>query len=156
MEVRMNEIRVKRLLIAGVVMFLVWIVAEIIVEQVFVRVLLGDFVVTRMTQPPATAGWGARNHVLNILLALLNTTIFVWLYASLRPMFGVGTKTALITCGFGVVLLFSMTINAINLGLIPADAGLLEVACEAVEFPLAMIAAAAVYEGQGQGSRTMA
>jgi hypothetical protein len=71
-------------------------------------------------------------------------------------MFGVGTKTALIICGFGVVWLCSMTFNAINLGLIPARAGLLEVACEIVEFPLAMIAAAAVYENEGETGEVVA
>jgi hypothetical protein len=34
-------------------------------------------------------------------------------------MYGVGTKTALITSGFGVILLFCLFLNFINLGLVP-------------------------------------
>jgi hypothetical protein len=62
-------------------------------------------------------------------------------------MFGVGTKTALITSAFGVILGLSVTVNGINLGLIPARLGLVEWVYELIEFPIAMIAGAMVYEG---------
>jgi hypothetical protein len=64
-------------------------------------------------------------------------------------MFGVGTRTALITSAFGIIFVFSMTVNGINLGLFPARIGLVEWFYELIEFPLAMIAGALVYEGLG-------
>jgi hypothetical protein len=62
-------------------------------------------------------------------------------------MFGVGTKTALITSGFGIILGVTMTINGINLGLFSTKVGMVEMVYEMIEFPLAMITGALVYEG---------
>lgn len=146
----MNEIRVKRMLLAGLAMFLVWIVAEIIVEQMIGRLLFGNLIDDRWLQTATNLGeWTASNHLVNLFIALLNSTLLIWLYASLRPMYGVGTKTALITSALGVVLGFSLFINMINLGLLPLQFGLMEAVFEAVEFPIAMLAGAAVYEGAG-------
>ncbi|MEJ2261814.1 MAG: hypothetical protein P8X95_00110 [Anaerolineales bacterium] len=85
--------------------------------------------------------------LLNILIALVNCTLHIWLYASLRPIFGVGTRTVLITSALGIILRFSATINGINLGLFPPQVGLIEWVYKAVEFPLAMIVGATAYEG---------
>jgi len=146
----MNEIRVKRMLLAGLTMFLVWIVAEIIVEQVIGRILFGNLIEERWLQTTTNlSDWNALNHVVNVLVTLLNCTLLIWLYASLRPMYGVGTKTALITSALGVVLGLSLFINMINLGLLPLQFGLMEAVFEAIEFPIAMLAGAAVYEGAG-------
>jgi len=38
----MNEIRVRRMLLAGLAMLVVWVVVEILVEQVIARILLGQ------------------------------------------------------------------------------------------------------------------
>lgn len=68
-----------------------------------------------------TTSWSASNIVVNNAIAILNCMALIWLYASLRPMYGVGTKTALITSAFGIIIFgFSLFINFINLGLIPA------------------------------------
>ena len=140
----MNEIRVKRMVLAGLAMFVVWIAAVILVEGVIGSMLLGN---RTQEQWLRTTDWGILNHALNLSLALLNTILLIWLYASLRPMYGVGTKTALITCAFGVIWGFSLTLNGINLGLFPAQAALVEAVYEMIEFPIAMIAGAGVYEG---------
>jgi hypothetical protein len=94
--------------------------------------------------------WDARTYWVNAFIALLNCTVMIWLYASLRPMYGVGTKTALITSAFGVFLGFSLFINFINLGLFPLKLGLMEAVFEAIEFPIAMIAGASIYEGEAR------
>lgn len=145
----MNKIRFDRLLVAGLVTFFVWIAVELLIEQVFGRVLLGNIANRQWAQTTNIARWGPPNHVLNIFIAVLNCTLLVWLYASLRPMYGVGTRTALITSAMGIILGLTMTLNAINLGLYPAHIGMLEWVYEAIEFPLAMIAGAWVYEGAG-------
>jgi hypothetical protein len=72
----------------------------------------------------------------------------IWLYASLRPMYGVGTKTALITAAFGVAWVLSMFINVANLGLLPPRLAMVEAAFESIEIPLAMMIGALVYEGR--------
>ena len=131
-------------------MFLVWIALEIIVEQLIGRMLFGSLIDDRWLETAAKlSDWTALNHLVNLFIALLNTTVLIWLYASLRPMYGVGTKTALITSALGVVLGLSLTVNVINLGLLPLRFGLMEAVFETIEFPIAMLAGAAVYEGAG-------
>lgn len=146
----MNRIRLNRMLLAGIATFFAWIVVEIVVEQVIGRILFGDFIEQQVLQTTNILDWGIPNYVLNILIALINCTLLIWLYASLRPMFGVGTRTALITSAFGIIFAFTMTINAINLGLVPARVGLVEWIFELIEFPLAMMAGALVYEGTSE------
>ena len=92
----------------------------------------------------------ALNFWVNNFLALLNCTLPMWLYASMRPMYGVGTRTALITSVFGVIFGFSLFINFINLGLFPLKLGLLEATFEAIELVISMIAGATVYEGEAR------
>ena len=68
-------------------------------------------------------------------------------------MYGVGAKTALITSAFAIIVIFSLLTNWINLGIFPARPALIEGVFEAIEFPLAMLAGAAVYEGGEQMSQ---
>ena len=143
----MNRIRLNRMLLAGLVTFFVWIIVELLVEQVIGNIVFGHLIQVEWFYSTNVRNWDIVNHILNISIALLNCTVLMWLYASLRPMFGVGTKTALITSAFGIILGLSMTVNGINLGLFPARLGLMEIIYEAIEFPPAMIAGALVYEG---------
>jgi hypothetical protein len=96
------------------------------------------------------SGWSALNFWLNIFTSLVNCTLLIWVYASLRPMYGVGARTALITSAFGAILLFSLFINLINMGLFPLTLGLMEAVFETIELVIAMIAGAAVYEGEAR------
>ena len=146
----MNEINVKRMLLAGLAMLVVWVVVEVLVEQMFARILLGQNYQEMWFQAIELREWDARTYWVNAFIALLNCTVMIWLYASLRPMYGVGTKTALITSAFGVFLGFSLFINFINLGLFPLKLGLMEAVFEAIEFPIAMIAGASIYEGEAR------
>lgn len=144
----MNEIRVKRMLLAGLATFVAWIVMEILLEGVLGRILFGNLIQEQLLESTHLREWGASNNLVNIFVALLNSTVLIWLYAALRPMYGVGTKTALITSALGIVWMWSMTINAINLGLIPTQVGLIEAVFVSVEFPIAMLAGAQIYEGR--------
>ena len=149
----MNEIRIKRMVLAGLAMFVVWIAVEILLEHVISSVVFGQTSAEMWLQAIELPPLSGLNYVVNIFVALVNVTLMIWLYASLRPMYGVGTKTALITSAFGVILGFSLFLNLINLGLVPAKMGLIEAVFEAIEFPIAMIAGAAVYEGKDVGGR---
>jgi hypothetical protein len=109
--------------------------------------LFGDRIQQTWLQTTDVRDWSSLNHALNFFISLLNTTLLIWLYASLRPMYGVGTKTALITSAVGIVWGVSLMANLTNLGLIPMEAGLVEAAFVTIELPIAMLAGAAVYEG---------
>ena len=140
----MNKIRLERLILAGFATLVMFIVAEIFVELIVGKLVLG---INLYYPLPNVGHWGVANQILNISLGLVNSVLMIWLYASLRPMFGVGYKTAFIASGIALVLALTMTINVINLGLVPARPALIELIYEAIELPIAMLVGAMVYEG---------
>jgi hypothetical protein len=136
------------MLLAGLTMFVVWIAAEILLEHVISQFFLGKTTSEMWAQAVEVRGWSGLNAAVNIGVAVLNCTILIWLYASLRPMYGVGTKTALIASVFGISWMLLLFINAANLGLIPIRLAAMEAFFEALEFPIAMLVGAGVYEGR--------
>ena len=149
----MNEIKIKRMVLAGLAMFVVWVLVEILVEHVLASILFGQTSQEMWLQVIEPKDWDASNYWINIFVAVVNCTLMIWIYASLRPMYGVGTKTALIVSAFGVIWTFSLFANLINLGLFPLKLGLIEATFEAIEFPIAMMAGAAIYEEEKKKAR---
>lgn len=148
----MNQINVKRMLLAGLVMFGAWIAIEFLLEGVISQVLFGQASGEIRMQAIDVRDWSVLNGAVNLFIGLLNCVILIWLYASLRPMYGVGTRAALITSAFFITWLFSMFVNLTNLGVFPPQFALMEAIFEAIEFPIAMIVGAGVYEGQERGT----
>jgi len=144
----MNKINIKRMLLAGLAMFVMWIAIEILLEGVIADLIFGRNTVEMLAEEIEFREWTAFNYWVNTIIPVVNCTLLIWLYASLRPMYGVGTRTALITSAFGIILGFALFINFINLGLLPLKPTLIEAVFEAIEFPIAMLAGAAIYEGQ--------
>jgi hypothetical protein len=144
----MNKIDIKRMLLAGLAMFVMWIAIEILLEGVIADLIFGRNTVEMLAEEIEFREWTAFNYWVNTIIPVVNCTLLIWLYASLRPMYGVGTRTALITSAFGIILGFALFINFINLGLLPLKPTLIEAVFEAIEFPIAMLAGAAIYEGQ--------
>ncbi|MGD2251707.1 MAG: hypothetical protein PVF70_02210 [Anaerolineales bacterium] len=142
----MNKIVFKRLVLAGLVTFLVFVAVELVVE-----VLIGEVVfegaLEQYHQTLAVPQWGAANKALNYLIAIVNTSMLIWLYAALRPMFGVGTKTALIASGFMLLFVSAFAINSANLGSYPPRIALIELGYQVLELPIALLVGAQVYEG---------
>ena len=103
----MNRIKVNRLLLSGLVTFLVFIVLEIVIEYVLGYYLLGRFIPVLRDPWLLPASWGVWNRILNLSIALVNCIMLIWLYAALRPMFGVGPRTALIAGAFVFYFVFS-------------------------------------------------
>ena len=149
----MNKINIKRMLLAGLAMFVMWIAIEILLEGVIADLIFGRNTVEMLAEEVEFREWTAFNYWVNMIIPVLNCTLLIWLYASLRPMYGVGARTALITSAFCIALGFLLFINFINLGLLPVKAGLIEAVFEAIEFPIAMLAGAAIYEGQEKWGR---
>lgn len=143
----MNKIKIQRLLLTSLATLVVFIVVEFLVETLFERHILQQGI-TEWYLKLGIQHWNWANNLVNIFIALLNTTMLVWLYAALRPMFGVGVKTALITSLFGLVFSTTFTFNIANLtgGYYPWKIALLESGYLLIELPLAMIAGAYVYE----------
>jgi hypothetical protein len=141
----MNDIQGRRLVVAGFLTLLSFLVVEWLVEKVIGRALVGDYL-EAWHQTLAIPEWSLSNTLLNLAIALVNSIILMWLYAALRPMFGVGIKTALITSFFVFVFMAVFAVNMINLGVFPWGIGLLETVYLMVELPVAVIAGARYYE----------
>lgn len=141
----MNRIKVGRLIVSGLITFFVFITVEYLVERVIGGYLFGGGI-ERWMYSIAVPNWGVTNNIINISIALVNVTVVMWLYAALRPMFGVGVRTALITSGFMLVFVSSFTFNQVNLGIYPLHVAIVELAYQYIELPIALIAGAQYYE----------
>lgn len=141
----MNKIKVGRLLVAGMVTMIVFIMVEFLLEFVIFDALIG--MRNWINQLYAPSSWRISSHVLNILIALVNSIILMWMYAALRPMFGVGPKTALIASGFAYAFIFSFMVNFANLRFYPMRPALIELFYQLIEIPIAVLAGAYYYEG---------
>jgi hypothetical protein len=142
----MNRIKVNRLLLAGLVTLLTFIAVEFVVESLICRPLFGR-AIQEWHQTLNLAAWDIGNSMLNILIALVNCTLLTWLYAALRPMFGVGPRTALAASAFAFCFIAAFAINGVNLGNYPLRVALIELGYQLVELPVAILAGARVYEG---------
>lgn len=141
----MNRIRVTRLLLSGLVTLAVFILVELLWES-FLAWAVWSRVAAAWGLSAAPLEWSAAQHALNIGIALVNCIMLMWLYAALRPMFGVGTRTALIASGFVFVFVSAFIINSANLGHQTLPYALVEMVSLIVELPIAMIVGARFYE----------
>jgi hypothetical protein len=141
----MNRIRTNRLLIAGLTTFLAFIVLELLWEGMFGVLIIGDSLALWGGYPDVSR-WTPGDQAVNLGIALVNCFMMIWLYASLRPMFGVGARTALIASAFVFVFVMAFELNYANLGFFPFKLVLIEAVSLFVELPLALIAGAQVYE----------
>lgn len=142
----MNRIRVKRLILSGLITFFVFIAIEYLLERIIGNFLFGGGI-DRWMYSLDVPNWNVANTTINILIAIVNVIVVMWLYAALRPMFGVGTKTALITSGFMLVFVSSFTFNQVNLGLIPFQVAIVQLFYQYIELPIALVVGAQFYEG---------
>jgi hypothetical protein len=142
----MNRIKVDRLILAGVVTLLTFIVVEFVIESLIAKPLFGR-AIQEWHQTLNLPAWRIGNSILNLVIALTNCTLLTWLYAALRPMFGVGSRTALATSAFAFFFVAAFAINGANLGNYPLRIALIELGYQLVELPLAILAGARVYEG---------
>ena len=134
------------MILAGLVTLLVFILVEIIWEY-----LIGVTLFPRMLNVSREAlgleEWSPVSFAINIGVAALNSIMMIWLYAALRPMFGVGPRNALITSGFVFAFILAFSINNVNMGFLPIFVAGFDILSLVVELPIAIIAGAAFYEG---------
>lgn len=154
----MNRIRISRLLLSGLVTLVVFIAVELLWESLLIWAVwprvaaawelsatpLDWSAAWRLSETPLD--WSVGQQALNYGIALVNSIMMIWLYAALRPMFGVGTRTALIASGFVFVFVSAFIINSVNLGHQTFPYAVVETASLIVELPLAIIVGARYYE----------
>lgn len=143
----MNRIRIDKMLLAGLVTLIVFVGVELVIEKLmFSTLFLKE--ITEWNRRLGIAEWNPANDVLNIFTALINSTLLIWLYAALRPMFGVGTRTALIASAFAFAIYLASYVNQVNLHMIPLNIAAIESGYLIIEMPIAVLAGAYVYEAQ--------
>jgi hypothetical protein len=141
----MNRIRPARLIIAGLATLVAFLLIELVRESLIGTAVFGDRL--RLLRPSGSfLTWSLGEHALNLTIGLFTCFMMIWLYASLRPMFGVGARTALIAAGFVFAFVFAFHLNFANLGFIPHWQALLYCLDLIVELPLALLVGAEVYE----------
>lgn len=141
----MNKIKVSRLLLSAFVTLVIAIGLDFLVEGIIASQLaVGNLVAEwNLTWIPSLKPW---HWAVSILISAVNCIWIMWLYAALRPMFGVGIKTALLTSAFALVFIASFVTDVTNIGLFPTHIAVIELVYELIELPIAVIAGARVYE----------
>ncbi len=93
--------------------------------------------------------WGVVENFLSLLLAVLKSIAFMWLYVAFLPRFGASMKNVLITTVTSMGLLILSFLNLNNLGLIvplvPTAAWIREWVCSVIELPIGIYAGAWLY-----------
>ena len=85
---------------------------------------------------------------MNILIAMVQLVICMWIYAALIPRYGASKKNVLMTSLIVLVLFYLFVLNMRNLGFlgaIPDRLWLMEVAFNMIEIPIAIFAGAWLY-----------
>lgn len=141
----MNRIKNKRLIVAGIITFIVDIFLELMVESIIGPVFFSQ-AFTEWYQGIEVQNWVFTNQFLDLSIGLLNCMLLIWLYAALRPMFGVGAKTALITSLFWFIFVSAFAINLANIGYFSMTIALLESIYMLIELPIALLVGAYIYE----------
>lgn len=141
----MNKIKVGRLLASGLITLITFIVIEFIVEGIVGNRLFG-LAYDEWYGDLILPNWTFANYALNIFFGLVNTIVLMWLYAALRPMFGVGVRTALVTSAFAFTFVATYAVNQANLGIVPIWIAVIELIYLVIELPLALQVGAWFYE----------
>ena len=139
-----NQIRIGRLLIAGLVAGLILNVGEAALHAG----ILGDATTAAYTALNRTIVPNPLNLASLIGVTFVQGIVMTWLYAMIRPR--LGSRFAAAACAGLAAWLFSSLYSAVYLhsglsGLFPLDIVWVPVAWELIEYPLAALAAAAIY-----------
>jgi hypothetical protein len=147
MEAGMAKINYRRVLLGGLLAAVVLVVAEVIVEALILgnipgigseRERLGSLGMTR-------ENWSVVNNLIQLLIPILSCFLMVWVYAAMRPRFGPGPKTALLTgavfLGNWLILLIYFT----NVGLLPLKISIISFIDNLIVIPAAVLAGARIY-----------
>jgi hypothetical protein len=140
----MGKINIPRVVLGGLVTAAAFIVVEMIVEGA-VRLISGFEEGQLLAEAYGVSLGGARFHIVNIGYFIVMCMLIIWVYAAIRPKFGPGPKTALITSAVFLLYFLLLGINLVNLGILPGKIGLISLAFNIVELPIAVLAGAFVY-----------
>jgi uncharacterized membrane protein len=141
----MGKANLSRAILGGLLAGVVFMVAEFVVEGL--ADLLFKFNESRaVIETFNLSVGGARFHIVNLGHLFVLCILIIWVYTALRPRFGPGPKTALITSAIFLSTYVLLMVNLVNLGIFPAKIGLASVLFNFVELPIAVFAGASIYK----------
>lgn len=142
---QMNEIKWNRLIFAGLTTYVVFMVLEIVLEFGAARLVFNEEY-QQWIASLSMGSWKWWNYLFSVVQGLGLCTLMVWMYAALRPLYGVGVRPALLSSLsiFAFIVLF--VLNLSNVGIYPIEIVRVELVTLAIEMPVSLLAGAQVYE----------
>jgi len=142
----MDKINPYRVIIAGLIVSLSFIIIETIFEGLLKILFLFDEVNILLQYFPNVNLSGTRYYIINFAYLILTCEITIWLYAALIPKFREGFKTALLASLIVIILIALFMVNYINMNIIPLKLVLISLGLSLVEFPLSIVIGAGFYK----------
>jgi hypothetical protein len=140
-----NKINYGWVFLSGLLAFFVIITVEAVVEGTYGFLFDRQWVAVWQD---ITSEWGSWEKLLNILIAVVQMVLFMWIYAALIPRYGASKKNVLMTSLIVLALFSSFVLNMGNLGFlgaIPNRMWLLNVIFSIIEIPIAIFVGAWLY-----------
>jgi hypothetical protein len=144
----MERINLKRVIIAGLIASLSFIIIETIFEGLLKILFLFDEVSLLLQYFPNVTLSGTRYYIVNFVYLILTCEVTIWLYAALIPKFRAGFKTALLAGMVVILLIVLFMVNYVNMNIIPLKMVLISLALSLVEFPLSIVIGAGFYKSK--------
>ena len=139
----MNKINIGRAILGGLVAGVILNIGEFVLNTMVLGKDMQEFF-KRCGFPPNP---GSTFIVIAVVITFVLGIVIVLGYASIRPRFGAGPKTAIITAlfaWFGVY--FYQTVIGLGLGIMPTRVAVIALAWGLVEYIVATLAGAALYK----------
>jgi hypothetical protein len=144
----MERINLKRVIIAGLIASLSFIIIETIFEGLLKILFLFEEVNLLLQYFPNVTLSGTRYYIVNFVYLILTCEVTIWLYAALIPKFKEGFKTALLAGLVVILLIVLFMVNYVNMNIIPLKLVLISLALSLVEFPLSIVIGAGFYKSK--------
>ena len=144
----MKKINITRVLLAGIVAAIVFIVIEFLFEGIVNVIFKFNEADLARKYFPDIIQCGIRYQIVNILYLVCTCTVTIWLYACLCPKFGEGPKTALIASLFVIIVIVLFMANHINMNIFPLKPAIISLVFSLVEFPLSIVAGSSIYKAE--------
>ncbi len=140
----MQKINFGAVLKGGALAAIAFVIVEFVLEGAVSLLGLNEADLFREAFPDIVVG-GMVYHVWNIVHLFLLFFFAIWIYAVIRPRFGPGPKTALITSFILWFMYFLFAMSFVKHGIFPLNLAIVSLAFNLVEIPVAILIGAKIY-----------
>jgi hypothetical protein len=140
----MQKINLGAVLRGGALAAITFVIVEFVLEGAVGFLGLNEANLLREAFPDIVVG-GTAYHVWNVVHLFLFFFFAIWVYAAIRPRFGPGPRSALITSFLLWFMYLLFATNFARLGIFPLDLAVVSLAFNLVEIPAAILVGARIY-----------